>query len=1186
MNRRSRMSAAVPAALLALAASCSDPTDVTLSELNLDRPVDIAFSCYGPLIVTATDDPLAGTALAATAQPTSACEGRSPQISVANSGVPNAVANGQDAASVLGWYGFILQSASGTVVVANWKVQSSQEFAGGTTEVPVLDADPLTPGKNAISVGEDPVAIATDASGCYEVVANAGSCDLSVLDSNSAIAAAIAIDNSTVAPIRLDRLPVTDSKANAMHAKPSAMVGPPGDPLTAVGKSCRRAGDGLSPSGHFYIAYPSCHLVAAVDVSDGVSGKIVAGLQYTDATSAPVVLTGDALDSAVAACPNECGGAIDATPTVPRPVALDLKLEDRPEILAPDVPVTERLAIGSNNSSRLTVVELDPMTSLPATPSQIQVIPLEDKTGKLGLTSVSISPRIGMGGSSGIDDAQGQGGPSQFVYAVANDKSVRVASLAIPGAPNVPTECDTEVDMRFVRAIGDDPKVLKCFAVGDPATPPRRLGAHSPGIELLEDSVPTSVTIFQGLKNKQANTTVTSFTLVGYFAAISATSGHVFIVNVDDDNSADSADFGLNPYRFDASVLHIPHQLRDTVGSDGLGDRSSPARTCADIDPTFLATDGVTVTTSTVDGAPRSSAVPLRTLPVNTLQTAAAVEMPTLRQLTCTDSDATGAVTAVSMVSQIELAAGIADQPPDILKGQNVLDNTYPDLRNAPTQDWSMTWEGPLSIAASASSLITVDGPQIRTGQITVDGNGMKITDSARAFCEMGVEPLDIVQFHGCNPVNGDADCPSGYTCFVHPRSKVSGIGNCMAIDEADRLATACFDFLATDRRYTVGSAGPGALTLLPRKHELYATPVAGCTDDLQCNSIAQYAANNNVSADPFVPVDTADPKKPHTEWSCRLDDARKPLNNDPAAKRCVQTCAFHSVSDVLKAAGDPSYDGLDRDTDCTAGTICVGATYSATNDPASRGVCMESVEPPQACVNGPQQFDVRASDAFTVIGSTTGYIHPVIAKGDACVADPTANRLEIGRVPLTAPACDPSADPITGQLPSGGFEPNPCSLTLQQTDVQNNYVANTCDLDTTTSTTIITRQASAIKFSNPAMTIDLVDPTYPGDKTCVQDRLGPFTGVSFIPPGATPTALGYQLTFNQRAGFSPMTVSSISSAAFPAAFPVKLVRGPTQSIWVLDEGDVLSTTLGVASTAGQVFRIESTDINIVNLLQ
>lgn len=1166
MNRRSRVTAAVPAALLLLlATSCSDPTDVTLTELNLERPVDIAFACYGLMNVHSSGDPLDGM-VTTTAQPTYSCDTRSPQLS---STITSPPAGQENLASLPTWYGFILQSASGTVVVSKWNVQSSQTFLGSIgSEVSVLDGDHLTPGRNAISVGEDPVAIATDKSGCYEVVANAGSCDISVLDVNTAVAAA---EGNPTSKIRVDRLAVTDSKGTPMKSKPAAMVGQPG--ATDVGATCSRTGtDGLSPQGIAYVAYPSCHLVAALDASDGVSGKLVAGIHFGD-DGTPAILTGDALDAVVDACPDECSGAIDPSIAAPRPVALDLKLENRPELIAAGVAPTERLAIGANNSSKLTIVELDVTTSLPTAVSQI---PLEDKTPtkNLGLTSVSISARIAMG--NGVDDTQGAGGPSQFVYAVANDKSVRVASLALPDRPDPATECDTEVDMRFVRNLPHSPSLFKCFAVGGPDTPPRRSGAHSPGIELIEDSIPTSVTIFRGLPAVPANTTVTVYTMVGYFAAISTTSGRVFIVNVDDDNSPDFAETGISPFVFDSPVLHIPHQLRD-----GFGDRSAAAETCAAVDPLG----------NTLNGGPRTTTVPLRTLPTNTVQSGAVVEMPSLLQLTCTDEDSTGAVTATSMVSQLELAAGVADQPTGTPNGQNVLDNTYPDLRNILTETWTMTWEGPLSGESNSSQIVTADGPQIRTGEITVDGGGMKLSDPAHAFCEIGVEPFDIVQFHGCNPNNGDADCPSGYSCYVHPRSKVSGIGNCMATDEADRLATACFDFLATDRRYTVASAGPDQVVLLPRKHELYATPVAGCTDDLQCDTIAQYTANNNLAADPYVAPDATDPKKPHTEWSCRIDDQRKPLNDDPTAKRCVQTCAFHSNSDVLKAAGDPSYDGLDRDADCTAGTICVGAAFSATADSASRGVCMESVQPPQSCVNGPQQFDVRASDAFTVIGTTSGYIHPIVAKNNACVRGPDAttpmatSRLEIGRIPLTAPACAADANPITGELASqpGMFEPNPCSLTVQQTDVQNNYLAGSCDIDTTT-TSIITRRdnAPAIKFSNRAMTVDLVDPTYPGDKTCIQDRQGPFSGVSFVTPGASPTALGYQLSFSQTSGFDPLSVS----LPVAAAFPVKLVHGPSESIWLLDDGDSLSVTLGVPSTAGQVYRIESTNINIINLLQ
>ena len=39
-------------------------------------------------------------------------------------------------------------------------------------------------------------------------------------------------------------------------------------------------------------------------------------------------------------------------------------------------------------------------------------------------------------------------------------------------------------------------------------------------------------------------------------------------------------------------------------------------------------------------------------------------------------------------------------------------------------------------------------------------------------------------------------------------------------------------------------------------------------------------------------------------------------------------------------------------------------------------------------------------------------------------------------------------------------------------------------------------------------------------------------------------------------------------------------------SIWVMDEGDFLSTSLSVASTRGKVYRVESEAIGTVNLVQ
>ena len=205
-----------------------------------------------------------------------------------------------------------------------------------------------------------------------------------------------------------------------------------------------------------------------------------------------------------------------------------------------------------------------------------------------------------------------------------------------------------------------------------------------------------------------------------------------------------------------------------------------------------------------------------------------------------------------------------------------------------------------------------------------------------------------------------------------------------------------------------------------------------------------------------------------------------------------------------------------------------------------------------------------------------SGYVHPIIADANGmCVKDPNAAPTLIGRIPLNPPACDPTADPLTGALPGGGFEPNPCFETVDETEYQPNFAnlaGGTCTLGSPASN-LITRPSDAIKFRNRGMHLDLVDPTYPGDAVCIGDRGANLGRIPTVTPG-------FQITFRQTAGFSPMVVQ------IQPAYPVKVVTGPTQSIWVMDEGDFLSTSIAVPSTRGKVFRIEGQAVTIINMLE
>jgi hypothetical protein len=1103
----------------AVVLGCSNTTNTAPSQLTFNRPVDIAFGCYGGLRITNGDPSNPQQPIVTSAQPIQSCETRSQQVPT---GSPSPLPPGQEdltgsgggsAIPSVSWFGFILESVPGVVAVARWNTTFPPTTFTGADAI-VLKADGLTPGTNAVSVGDSPIAIATDTVGCYVVTANSGSCDLSELDMTTALNSA----NGGAPGIRVNRLQVMNGSGQPVNAKPAAMVAEP--PGGAIGVACPQTATGLA-----YVAYPSCHTVAGVDLS---TGTIVEHIDF-DATGIPTMFH----DGNVT-CLDECAGAPTTAGT--RPVALDLQADPRSG--------RHRMAIGADNSNAVTVVELGTNPSDPTTfdrPQSLLQIPLQqDATGTLGVNQVSLSPQMGMGGIGGIiDDDTAPGGQSQFVYAVATDRSVRVADIL-----NVNKECDTQVDPRLIFS-NQNVGQLSCFPVGAATTPARRPLAKGPGIALPGASVPTSVTVFQS-NTYAGDTQIPELpsTLIGYFGAITAADGQVFVFNVTDDEQADFVgEFVNNQTNSGTPIaspipLDIAHQLRDAIPYRGSAAAQGSSFICDTEGPDPDATGGN-------EGGARTPAPPAQTIPTSPVgapefvSTAKVGELPSIRQVLCVGADEN------LPVSEMGFAAPIA-----------VRDLEFPDIFGmAGDENWTLTWEGPL---ASATTLDSPNGPQVREAQINIDAVDLRIDDQTHPFCSTGVRPYDIVQLRGCNPINGNNDCPIGYECFVHPNSQVTDLGACMLIDEAPRLADACKEFLISLRRYTIGTATSGELVLLPRKHVLDTTPIDGCTSDAQCSALATYALQltdlNNPVGD--TAADT------HA-WSCAVDPARAPELDPSGApmKRCIETCM--------------------QDSDCVTGNVCQAAAAAAPQ----AGYCMEGVIPPQACVNAPQRYEIDGSEAFIALGTHTGYPPNTIADASGnCVPDPNAHPFAIGRIPLRAPACDPTADPRTGLLPSGAFDANPCALTVQQTDLDPNYASlSTCQLSGAT-TVQVTRNAPGVRAHLPGETITLVDTTYPGDQSCIQDRKGSFVDAAY-PLGNMPLVQpGFQITYRLTAGFTPLTL------ALGASLPVRVRTGPNQSIWVIDAGDFQSTVATSASTKGKVFRIDpaasSVGLTVTNTLE
>jgi hypothetical protein len=1174
--------------LLALAAvlGCGETQEQLIDQLTFDRPVDIAFACHGNLRITNGGTANRDQPVEISAMPPSACETRSgPPVPLPQECQPAGVdisqnpddpkalreqptppgqgtlretdcsiVAGTGLVSPVSWYGLILQSGPGTVGIATFATAPGASLGsdGQSGGVTVLDADPLTPGKNGISVGEEPIAIHTDPAGCHAITANAGSCDLSVLELNSALS----LDGAA----RVDRLKVKNAAGVEMHARPVAMVGEASSEL--IGERCP-----AGPTGLVYLAYPSCHLVAAVDTRDGT---IVSGIQFGP-TGTPAIVDGNVT------CPAECGGGGAVTPGV-RPVTLDIQIDPN--------SFTRRLAIGADNSASITVVDLDTMWR----PTALKQIALEDTAGTLGITSIALSPEIGMGGNGPIFDDAGSGGQFQFVYATATDGTVRVADVLTGDR-----ECDTQVDARFARA-NQNVFELSCLTGGTPLTP-RRAGARSPGIHLPGEAIPLSVDFFRSTEpTGTARLDKRPATLLGHFAAITASNGSVFVVNVDDDNYDDS--FIASAPLAAPVQLVMAHQLRDEIGSRGQTIDDEDARFNPNPDPSKGETDN-TKDDRTCDyaggvGGPRAAAPPARATLAGSISADRLTQLPGFRQILCDR-------TALRNPDTSETALGKPDK--DDTKAISELmfaappavrDRAFPDLGAlSATETWTMIWEGLLSLNTGATD---IDGPAIREGVLKADALGLHVLDDTRPFCDAGVESFDILQLRGCDPSIGAADCPAGYTCFVHPKSEVSGLGACMLEGEADRLANACRDYLTTRRRYTIRTASSGELIALPRRLQLSTTPLDGCDDDSECENLADYASrfasgrqpvneprpcNNDGTCDSGESNATcASDCAPR--WGCVADPLRAPMGG--TGKRCELRCSIEP---------DPDEPGRFRD-DCPAGTRCEGAEVGQVNS----GFCMEGVIPPQACINASQRYELRAGEAFAVIGSEHGFVHPIIENAAGqCVRDPMASPLSIGRLPLmphdplapsTVHMCDPAADPITGKPAGGAFEPNPCLTTVQHYEVVPPYLSldpaspDVCKPDPNVPDPYPTpRDVPAVRFRNRQMTVTIVDPYYPGDAVCITDRGANRGQIPHVLPGLT-------LSFRQTAGFVPMQLfsgSGRSSESLPS-LPVKVVRGPTDSIWVVDEGDFLSSSVGTASTRGKVLRVHPSALSAISVLR
>jgi hypothetical protein len=1071
-----------------LVAACSDDPIETDPPLNVDRPVDVAFACGRS---DATVAPLAECATAS----------RRPLDTVENDGDSDP----SDDTYNLFFYAFALESETGTLAISRYPALRDAPAVSGDGERETawfasqsnVDVDPFAPRVNGIAVGATPVAVTTDRDACHLVTANAGSCDLSVVD----VTRLLANDGSNLSA----RVAVVDGAGQPVLARPAAMVAEP-EGTTAT---CQ-----ASPGGLVYVAYPGCHTVAAIVAG---TGQIVAHIDFAADGTATVVRDGNL------SCPAECGAAVPGT-AGPRPTTLDLLADTR--------AVSQRLAIGTENGNQVTIVDLD-ATFLPVAARQVAL------EGDVGVIDVALTPTMSMGGSDGLaESGDDVGGLAQFVYAITTDGTVRVAEIL----QAAPVECDTQIDPRYLG--NAELSQLSCLPVGSPSLP-RRAGALGPGIELTGTAIPTAVTVARNPllathypdanNDNKADTMLDPASgqqvlvaqepilsgraaLVGTFAYVASSVGVAFIVNIDDDSFLDRED-PTNPLAIELTQA-LPHSLRDQVenrsGTAVLDvDTDGNAETPAVRYPSCVGEPDPEAADPT--GGTRLAGLVARQSDTSNLASANLGNAPGLRQVTCVGNKLVSGSTTEVEPTSVAVSELAFTAPP----AQRAA--AFPDLAALPfSHFWRFTWEG-----------LFVD--EVRQGLVPVDGTGMRLTDGAKPFCALGVEPFDNVTFIGCDPTRGDLDCGVGETCFVHPDAQTGTAGACLPESEVDFLAGPCRDFLIARRRYAVAQSEAGQLKLAERRRVLRTTPVTGCVDAPQCEVLARQEHFMANAEEPFER--DADDEPAPKNWTCEPDPSRGGSIN-----RCQQRCN----------------DDLPRNDEAEA-AIADAATCGAGNVCSQKGVdgwgyCVEGVVPPLQCVRGRQRYLLRGTDAFVITHVAAGdtgpatYDHAIVAdSAGACVRDPAANRLQVSRIPLRPAPCT-----------DDGSSPNPCFTQVEHTEDYLKYETSdvACDTNAAQAGRQLTRTrrepprvADAIRVEMPGFTTHVVDPTYPGDLVCRGDRLGGLVDVPFV-------GLGTQIAFRIASGFAPHTVSSAA-----LVYPVNIVRGPDDTVWLVDEGKQVNSS-------------------------
>lgn len=911
-----------------------------------------------------------------------------------------------------------------------------------TAQSRLVDLDPYTPGFGFIPVGRMPEHIRATADGCWAVTGNTASCDLSRVDVSRVVRSSLQSLYPAEATTRTGALPGVQAlplsvpsagggDPKILYAQPAWIEMAPendmGDQPSIHGYESGGT-EGFCTGGkhHAWVALPGCQLVVKVSLEaiDTPKTPTIEKALRVDKSGVSEIT-----DLSTIECPVECAGGhgdiasgdagappppsdmgarnLPSTQAWPTALAIDTEGDIRGPSRA------GRLVIGDGYHERIDIIPFDVVSGAIGPSQSVTLDPGDNGLAQPGVRVVRIGPRTPSG---------------KFLYAVAREGSVRVIDL------DRGTECETNPDPRWKTPTLDlqetptrasstapwsfplpPPRSVGCFPVGDPATPRRSLFATSPGLALPPGEIATDVAFVHvdappgDPTNTEAPVAASPGVLVGDFAWILTSDGKGTVVNIYDacpqpNQQVINAQPGQYTKACDA--IDVQHSLTDTVAQPG-----HPQPMLIDLiahqirngHPRFFNPP----TPSDPTGQPRVVD------PTNPCAVLVPPTSPGVPDGGVPDGGGCGSTTG-------NLPSLYAEPvPATLLPAPSETRVVYfVDTLHVKNETWVVAWEGVL-----AGSDRDVGAPLVVPGNPPTTQDRAYLSDNGGAWCGRGVLAGDKLIFRGCT---GDPECDqaAGFQCVHDPGAfPDQSQGMCLHIgakpngdiDSIDTWTMACGKLLRSQRKFRILSAKQGATVPGSSSSMTPSTPQAGTpTDLLELGEIYEPEFSEQTHVCDPTAMNPCDDVTLTTQVGGKLRSASCLVDAD-GQHRCLFTCS------------DPK-----KDDDCGADFECYQSAFGDNR-------CLRApIGGPQlwnTCMPEVQHYEVNVGDAFTVSGTSSGYLsNEVVGPGGECVVPPqTLERIRLTqwRVPLLPPDCpaNVNASPLAASIDPSVLARNVCRV-------------------------------------------------------------------------------------------------------------------------------------------------------------